>query len=197
MSTNPTVIPQGSNVITFDEIRAIAAQAAVPMSEAMSKEARSSKLKDEGGTFREKAAEHLFPAFERMGIPPGLGKAFTETVKDDPYFAAMRDAVCRELSNTVRDEVVDKDDRHGNPRPAVFSGRVKKAWSRLVTSYREDGKGGQTEADKLARAAEKARKELAFAKASVLDLLIASQAAGNTDAVEGALAGALERWPVA
>lgn len=180
----------GSNSALSEKELAKAADAvAENLAGVMNADKRIDKAKADGDTLRKQAAEVLFPIFDRLGLEPDWGKDFAKKAKEFAEYNQLQKQVCENLSKRVRDKV--EFTAKGAP---IFSSRVKKAWSRLNTSYKEGGDGGSTEADNNAREAAKARAKTNTAKAEMMDHIVIAHAEGDTDKVEGLLGSAKAQW---
>ena len=186
----PAVAKKGSNSdLTDAEISKAAEALTENLAGIMNTDAKIEKAKGQADTLRKQAAEALFPIYDRIGLDPDWGKEFTKRAKDNEQFVALNQRIGEKLSKKVRDKVEQTKD--GKP---IFSQRVKKQLSRLNTSYREGGDGGQTDADKRARDAAKQRSKTNTAKAEMMDHLMIAHKDGDTDKVEGLLKSAVSQW---
>lgn len=193
-SANPATAPQPESDADF-EVRALnAASAAGKLLGQAGKQAeKASNTVANAETLREQAATELYPVLEEMGIDREWGKDFAKKAKEIPLYNSVRENLCRAMSSSLKDLVEETE------KGPKFSGRVLKAFSRFVTSYRENGKGGQTQADKDARAAEKERntrvKEAGKAYLEDILPLVREDLDGNIDTIKTLLSSHADRFP--
>ena len=180
--------------VTLDELIASAKQIGDSLAGVMNADGRAEKAKGQADTLRKEAAATMFPILERLGLDPSWGTEFAKKAKEFPEYERLREEVCAQLSKKVKDKITTKTDKDGNAKPSVFSGRVKKAFSRLVTSYKEGGDGGQTNADKAARENAASKTKVQKQKADMMDHIIIANADGNTDQVEALIKSASGQW---
>lgn len=175
--------------VTRDEIEKVAKQVGDSLAGVMNADGRIEKAKGQADTLRKEAAANLFPVFDRIGLEPEWGKEFSAKAKEFDEFNELQRQVCEHLSKKVKDPI-----EYTSKGVPIFSGRVKKAWSRLTISYREGGDGGQTKADSSARDAAKERAKTNTAKAEMMDHIIIAHKDGNAEKVDTLLKSAAAQW---
>lgn len=188
-----------SGTMTNDAITALGSKVGELLANAVMRTEKVDKERDAALTYREEAAQELFPALDTiLKLTPESRDKFdaTKAKEDFPQYETLRVAVCRAISQRLKDAVVEqKPGKDGVERSPKFSQRVSKAFSRLVTSYRTGGDGGQTDADKAARQAEKERKQAYKDMASALADIITAYTNNDTEALNAQVKAAVARWP--
>jgi hypothetical protein len=158
------VIPPSDNEYSDQEISDIIDSVSEGLAKGMADEAKADNVKAAAAQKKSDAYIQMHNVFEALGLDRD-GKA-TDYRANGVYQEIQRDC-CIALSKKLKDPVAAG--ARGAPR---FSQRVSKAWSRLVTAYREDGDNTQSEADvkNKAKAAEvvKMNKE----KGALFDVLV-------------------------
>jgi hypothetical protein len=163
-TSDSRVIPSDDNSYSDQEISDIIDSVSEGLAKGMADEAKADNVKAAAAQKKSDAYTQMGNLFEALGLDREA-KA-TEYNNNGVYLEVKRDC-CIALSKKLKDPI--SSGARGAPR---FSQRVSKAWSRLVTAYREDSPNTQSEADvrNKAKAAEtvKINKE----KAAIFDVLV-------------------------
>jgi len=163
-----------SNAYTNDEINDIINSVAQDMAAAVNSDAAIDNMKGDSKERESRIAQRAFPFFESIGLDPS--ESATQFNKN-PTYANFKNTVLTEVSRQIGDDV--ETSKRGEP---VFSSRVKKRWSRIVTNYRKgDGDtSATTESDKEARKRYNEHKKYLAEMGEIMDVIVTEMAEGHS-----------------
>jgi hypothetical protein len=173
----PAEIGHNSQAYSNEEYEDVVKSVASSLAEVMVLEDKTSRAKASADETKANAYGQAHALFESFALDREA-KA-TEYKKNGLYNETQRD-ICDLLSKKVKDPV--KTSKRGD---SIYTDRIKKAWSRIVTAYRQSNEGTQSEADVKAKQTMALKNKQNARKAAVFDVLV--EALNDPDASNEAI----------
>jgi hypothetical protein len=153
--------------------------------------------RQKGVAYVAEALRHLIPVFDSMGMAElrGLETPIGRLANKIEPYVDLKNSVCSALSRALGDDVTIPNRKGSKP---VFTPRVSKVWSRIVTRYAtgDDGESGngQTKSDKAGHARAAAKRKLRDEQAALLVEIVAHHESGKPKALKILLDEAVQRF---